>query len=68
MRRIRISAWGNSLGFRIPCGIAESYGLQAGDILELTAVDDGFLIKKPSFKEKKRRKKTFCRLFLMNQL
>ena len=37
MQQIKISAWGNSLG-------------QAGDILELTPVDEGLLIKKTSGK------------------
>jgi len=46
MQQIKISAWGNSLGFRIPRGLADSYNLQAGDILELTPVDEGLLIKK----------------------
>lgn len=50
MRRVKISAWGDSLNFRIPSDIAERYGLGAGDILELTPVDDGLLIKKPSIK------------------
>ena len=46
MQQIKISVWGNSLGFRIPRGLADSYNIQAGDILELTPVDDGLLIKK----------------------
>ncbi|MDR1920670.1 MAG: AbrB/MazE/SpoVT family DNA-binding domain-containing protein [Candidatus Adiutrix sp.] len=50
MQQIKISAWGNSLGFRIPRGLADSFDIQAGDVLELTAVDEGLLIKKPSGK------------------
>jgi antitoxin component of MazEF toxin-antitoxin module len=50
MQHIKISAWGNSLGFRIPRGLADSYNLQAGDVLELTPVDEGLLIKKTSGK------------------
>jgi len=50
MQQIKISAWGNSLGFRIPRGIANSYNIQAGDILELTPVDEGLLIRKTSGK------------------
>jgi len=46
MQQIKISVWGNSLGFRIPRGLADSYNIQAGDILELTPVDEGLLIKK----------------------
>ena len=34
MQQIKISAWGNSLGFRIPRGFADNYNLQAGDILD----------------------------------
>jgi len=50
MQQIKISAWGNSLGFRIPRGLADNYNLQAGDILELTPVDEGLLIKKAAAK------------------
>ncbi len=50
MQQIKVSAWGNSLGFRIPVGLASSFGIQAGDILELTPVDEGLLIKKPANK------------------
>lgn len=50
MQQIKISSWGNSLGFRIPRGIADSFNIQAGDVLELTTVDDGLLIKKPTGK------------------
>lgn len=50
MQHIKISTWGNSLGFRIPRGIADSFDIQAGDVLELTPVDEGLLIKKPSAK------------------
>ncbi len=47
MQQIKISNWGNSLGFRIPAGLAASFNIQAGDVLELTPVDEGLLIKKP---------------------
>ncbi|MDR1165490.1 MAG: AbrB/MazE/SpoVT family DNA-binding domain-containing protein [Deltaproteobacteria bacterium] len=50
MRQIKISAWGNSLGFRIPRGLADSFDIQAGDVLELTPVEEGLLIKKPAGK------------------
>jgi len=46
MQQVKISSWGNSLGFRIPPSLADSYNLQAGDVLELTPVDEGMLIKK----------------------
>ena len=50
MQQIKVNTWGNSLGFRIPRGLADSFDLQAGDILELTSVDEGLLITKPSGK------------------
>ena len=50
MQQIKISTWGNSLGFRIPKGMADSLNIKAGDILELTSVDEGLLIKKPVVK------------------
>lgn len=50
MQQIKVSNWGNSLGFRIPRGIADSFDIQAGDVLELTSVDEGLLIKKSSGK------------------
>jgi antitoxin MazE len=46
MQQVHISKWGNSLGFRIPRGIAENMGIQAGDTLSLTPADDGILIRK----------------------
>ena len=48
MQQVKISTWGNSLGFRIPRGLADRYGFQAGDVLELTSVNEGLLIKKTS--------------------
>ena len=50
MQQVKISVWGNSLGFRIPRGIADSFNIQAGDVLELATVDEGLLIKKPAGK------------------
>jgi len=50
MQQIKISVWGNSLGFRIPRGLADSYSIRAGDVLELTPVDDGLLLKKTTGK------------------
>lgn len=46
MQHVQISKWGNSLGFRIPRGIADSLGIRAGDMLELTPAKDGLLLKK----------------------
>ena len=46
MLQVHITKWGNSLGFRIPRGIAASLGIQAGGTLELTPAEDGLLLKK----------------------
>lgn len=46
MQQVHISKWGNSLGFRIPRGIADSLDIQAGDTLELTPAEGGLLLKK----------------------
>jgi antitoxin MazE len=46
MQHVQIAKWGNSLGFRIPRGIAESMQIKAGDALELTPADGGLLLKK----------------------
>lgn len=46
MQQIQVTKWGNSLGFRIPRGIADSMAIQAGDTLELTPAEGGLLLKK----------------------
>lgn len=46
MQNVQISKWGNSLGFRIPRGIADSMDIRAGDTLELTPSEGGLLLKK----------------------
>ena len=46
MHQVHICKWGNSLGFRIPRGIADSMDIQAGDVLELTPAQGGLLLKK----------------------
>jgi antitoxin MazE len=46
MQQVQIAKWGNSLGFRIPRGIAESMQIKAGDALELTSAEGGLLLKK----------------------
>ena len=46
MQQVHITKWGNSLGFRIPRGIAESMNIRAGDTLELSPAEDGHLVKK----------------------
>jgi antitoxin MazE len=46
MQYVQINKWGNSLGFRIPRGIAESMRIKVGDALELTPAEGGLLLKK----------------------
>jgi antitoxin MazE len=43
----RVQKWGNSLGVRIPRGLAEEVGLSAGSEVSLSA-KDGELVIKPS--------------------
>ena len=44
--RATVSKWGNSLGLRIPRGIAEDAGLAEGSLLDLR-VENGRLIAEP---------------------
>jgi antitoxin MazE len=43
----KVQKWGNSLGVRIPRGLAEEVGLEAGTEVSLTA-KDGELVLRPS--------------------
>lgn len=43
---IELKKWGNSLGFRIPNKIAESFGLDENSIVELTESKDTLVIRK----------------------
>ncbi|MEO1388247.1 MAG: AbrB/MazE/SpoVT family DNA-binding domain-containing protein [Cyanobacteria bacterium J06634_6] len=43
---IQIKKWGNSIGLRIPCEMAEQLGFEEDLIVELTMTTDGFAIKK----------------------
>jgi len=52
MQHVQITKWGNSLGFRIPRGVADSLDIQAGDTLELAPTEDGLLLKKAPRKGK----------------
>jgi antitoxin MazE len=45
--RTKVQKWGNSLGVRIPRGLAEEVGLGAGTEVSLTA-KDGELVLRPS--------------------
>ena len=53
MQHVQITKWGNSLGFRIPRGIADSLDIRAGDTLELAPAEGGLLVKKTQGKEKR---------------
>lgn len=46
MQQVQICKWGNSLGFRIPRGVADSLDIRAGDMLELSPAEGGLLVKK----------------------
>ena len=53
MQHVHISKWGNSLGFRIPRGIADSMDIKAGDALELVPSEEGLLVRKVESKGKR---------------
>ena len=44
--RATVSKWGNSLGLRIPRGLAQDAGLAEGSVVELR-VEDGRLVAEP---------------------
>jgi antitoxin MazE len=44
----RVRKWGNSLGLRIPRGLAEQIGLGAGSEVSLSAKDGGLVVKPAS--------------------
>lgn len=43
---IHLKRWGNSLGLRIPKGIAESAGLQVDDAVRIDATPEGLVVRK----------------------
>lgn len=43
---VTVSKWGNSLGLRIPKGLAAQAGFAAGDVLEMAATPEGIVVKK----------------------
>jgi len=49
--RATISKWGNSLGLRIPRGLAEDAGLAEGSVVELR-LEDGRIVAEPVMAEK----------------
>lgn len=46
LMEVHLRRWGNSLGLRIPKGIADAAGLQADDAVVIDASQDGFVVKK----------------------
>ena len=44
--QVLLKRWGNSIGLRIPKGIADSIGLKADDTVDINASKDGFVVKK----------------------
>ena len=43
---IHLKRWGNSLGLRIPKGVADAVGLKADDVVSIDASPDGFVVRK----------------------
>ncbi len=43
---IELRKWGNSIGFRIPSKIVESFGLDENSVVELIESNDTLVIKK----------------------
>jgi antitoxin MazE len=48
--QVQISQWGNSLGVRIPKGIADDIGLKAGSRVEIAAEGDRVVIRQKKAK------------------
>ncbi len=44
--QVPLKRWGNSIGLRIPKGIADSLGLKADDMVDIHASQDGLVVKK----------------------
>lgn len=47
----KISQWGNSIGVRIPRGLAKDAGIAADSTVEINRADDGIIIKPAGRKE-----------------
>jgi len=46
LMEVQLKRWGNSLGLRIPKGIAEAAGLKADDAVVIDTSKDGLIVKK----------------------
>ena len=44
--QVLLKRWGNSIGLRIPKGIADSIGLKADDTVDINPSQDGFVVRK----------------------
>lgn len=44
--RSKIITWGNSLGLRVPLHLVRRHKLTSGDVVEISSVEDGFIVKK----------------------
>lgn len=53
---VTVSKWGNSLGVRIPAGVAASSGISDGDKVEVTEATDGSIMIRKRKKEKSQLK------------
>lgn len=51
-----VSKWGNSLGVRLPAGVAASTGISSGDKVEVTEAADGSIVIRKRGKEKSQLK------------
>jgi len=46
LMEVHLKRWGNSLGLRIPKGIADAAGLKAEDTVTIDTSQDGLIVKK----------------------
>jgi antitoxin MazE len=46
LMEVQLKRWGNSLGLRIPKGIADAAGLKADDAVVIDTSVDGLIVKK----------------------
>ena len=44
--QVQLKRWGNSLGLRIPKGVAEAAGLKADDAVNIDGSEEGFVVRK----------------------
>ncbi len=44
---MKLTRWGNSLGLRLPCEMAQAAGLNAGDYVQVRLLDSGDIRVRP---------------------